>query len=53
MKLKYIQFKEFICDFISLAVYRNVELIGQNEEVDVKILHNIIVYPKVKIYSSM
>lgn len=37
---------------MSLAVYRNVELIGQNEEVDVKILHNIIVYPKVKIYFS-
>lgn len=39
---------------MSLAVYHDVELIGQTEEVeiDMKILHNMIVYPKVKIYSS-
>lgn len=37
---------------MSLAVYHDVELTGQTEEVDMKILHNMIVYPKVKIYSS-
>lgn len=36
---------------MSLAVYHDVELTGQTEEVDMKILHNMIVYPKVKIYS--
>lgn len=35
---------------MSLAVYHDVELTGQTEEVDMKILPNIIVYPKVKIY---
>ena len=45
MKLKYIQLKGFISR-------PNMSLAGQNEDVDMEILHNIIVYPKVKIYSS-
>lgn len=48
MKVKYIQLMEFISRLnMSLAVYRNTELIGQMKMLTWEFYINIIVYPKV------